>query len=144
MAYTDSEPATASLPLRGVWIHDPAHAEDSIASFPYGANARDTTLDPMGAGAFFAGRTYPVVDYGEHEDETVGCTVDVPHGPTYRADLLALEEFAKSKRALWFRDNRGRAIFGTMSGYKETDQPWGSAVSFTMTRSHRDITTAVA
>lgn len=144
MAYTDSAPASAVLPLRGVWIHDPAHAEDSIAQFAYGANARDTSIDVMGVGSFFAGRTSPMFDYGEHEDESHAVTIDVPHGPAYRTDLARLEAFAKLKRAVWFRDNRGRVMFGTMSGYKAVDQGWGSTVSFTMTRAHRDITTAVA
>lgn len=144
MPYTDSVPVSTSLPLRGVWIHDPLDAEGTISPFPYGSAQRDTSIDVMGAGAFFAGRSSPVFDYGEHEDEIVGCTVDVPHGPAYRADLALLEAFARSKRSLWFRDNRGRAVLGVMSGFKSTDQPWGSAVSFSVTRAHRDIETAVA
>lgn len=143
MPYTDSVPVSTTLPLRGVWIHDPLDAPGSISSYPYGASQRDTSIDAMGAGAFFAGREAPVFDYGEHIDEITGCTVDVPHGTTYRADLAKLRAFAKSKRAFWFRDNRGRVVFGTMSNFKETDQDWGSTVSFNMTQAHRDIETVV-
>ena len=140
MPFTDSDIVTASLALRGVWIHDPLDVETSLASFPYGSAQRDTTVDAMGEGSFFAGRADPVFDYGEHLTRTVGCTIDVPHGPTYRDDLARLEEFAESKRSLWFRDNRGRSLLGTMSGFKSTDQPWGSVVSFTITKAHRDVT----
>lgn len=143
MPLQDSLVIEEELSLLGVWIHDPLDPEGTVASFPFGSAARDTSIDAMGAGSYFAGRTSPVVDYGEHEAEMVSVSIDVPHGETYRADLEKLEWFSRSKRSLWFRDNRGRAVFGVMAGFKHADAEWGSVASFTIERTHRDVTEVV-
>jgi hypothetical protein len=144
MAYTDSESAEATLELVGVWIHDPDDPEGSIAAFPYGSAARSTDYDAMGSGAFYAGRAHPVFDFGEFESEAVSVSIDVPHGTAYRTDLDTLRAFAASKKALWFRDNRGRAVHGIMTGFGINDQTWGAQVSFGVEQSDREIETAVA
>ena len=142
MPYTDSDVETASIEFSGVWLHD---EEGTIGphNFPYGSSARDTSIDTMGTGTFYAGRVAPVFDFGEHESNVVGVSVDVPHGPDYRASLALLEEFARSRRPVWFRDNRGRVVYGVMRSFKHTDEAWGSVVSFNVEAVHRDITTAV-
>lgn len=144
MPYTDSEPVTATLDLIGAWVHDPDDPEGSIVNYPYGSAQRGTEYDPMGSGTFYAGRPHPVFDFGEHEAETVGVTIDVPHGTDYRSHLASLKKFAASKKPVWFRDNRGRAVHGLMTGFSVNDQPWGASVSFTVEQSDREVTTAVA
>jgi len=144
MAYTDSEPVTATIGILGVWMHDPDDPEGSIQNYPYGSAQRGTEYDAMGSGTFYAGRAHPVFDFGEHEAETVGVTIDVPHGTSYRADLDSLKAFAASKKALWFRDNRGRVVYGLVQDFSVNDQPWGASVSFTVEQSDREVTTAVA
>lgn len=144
MPYMDSEPVEVTLPLIGAWIHDPDDAEGTLAAFPFGSAQRSTDYDSMGSGSFYAGRTHPVFDFGEFEAETVGVTIDVPHGTTYRADLDTLKDFAASKKSVWFRDNRGRAIHGTISAFSIHDQAWGASVSFNVEQSDREIETAVA
>jgi hypothetical protein len=140
MPYTDSEVTTATLNIVGVWLHDPLDIEGTIGNYIFGSAQRDTTVNAMEAGTFFAGREAPVFDYGEHIGRSYGVTIDVDHGPTYRAQLKALQDLAESKRSVWFRDNRGRAVHGTMSNFRIVDQKWGSSVSFAILEADRDVT----
>lgn len=137
---TDSLETTSTLELQGVWIHDPLDSEDTARSYLYGANARDTSIDAMGTPNYYAGRERPVVDYGEHLSEVVGIAVDIPHGPNYRTELADIQGFARAKRTLIVRDNRGRNIKGAIQSFKMTDAGWGSAVSFAILDSDVSVT----
>lgn len=142
MAYRDSEAATTDLQLLGVWVMDPAlGGQESARHYLYGASQREENLDPLGEATYYAGRTDPVTDYGEHESVGVSMTLDIPHGPTWRTDLEDLRAFAMGKRVVHVRDNRGRALYGTLEGFRVSDQSWGSRVSFTVER--RDFTVEV-
>lgn len=138
MAYRDSVVAIATLQLQGVWIMDPdAGGQDTSRQYLYGAGQREESLDPMGDTAFYAGRTDPVVDFGEHESYSFQVTVDVPHGPTWRTDVEDLKAWGMAKKILHVRDNRGRAVYGYLDGVRVKDQSWGTQVSFTVTRASR-------
>lgn len=143
MTSTDSPPVTATLPLLGTWLHDPAAPDTSIRQYQFGGALRDRAVDAKGAGQFYAGRRDPVVDYGEHEDESVGVTVHIPHGTTWRADVSGLRAFASAKRTLFYRDNRGRVVPGALTGFAERDRDWGTEVSFVVTRTDYPVTEVV-
>jgi hypothetical protein len=134
MPYSDSAPAEGSIVLRGVWLHDPADPEGTVENYLYGGPVSETSIDTMPAASHYAGRTYGVTDFGEHEDEGVIVTIHVPHGATRQAEVGALTVWARARRTVWFRDGRGRSLPGTLSGFKVSDQRWGSAVSFTIAR----------
>lgn len=136
MPYSDSASADASLALYGVWLHDPLDAEGTVSNHLYGGAVKDTSVDTVGIGAMYAGRTYTVVDYGEHEEESVGVTVHVPFGATWVEEMATLSEWARAKRTVWMRDGRGRSLAGALSGFKVDDAPWGSVVAFTVQRVH--------
>lgn len=134
MTYTDSDPVEEGLQLLGLWIHDPLDPEGTIRQFVYAKSQRSSSIDTLGTGHFYAGRQFQVVDYGEHQDDGFGVRLDIPHGADWAADLVALTAFAEGRRTLCYRDGRGRLFFGAMSGYKEDDQNWGTAVAFGVTR----------
>ncbi|HET9234937.1 MAG TPA: hypothetical protein VFP10_12420 [Candidatus Eisenbacteria bacterium] len=136
MPTSDSDPSTATLVLEGVWLHDPEDAASTAVNYIYGAASREHTVEAAGVGTLYAGRTFPVVDYGEHEEETLTVVVHIPHGSTYADDLATLDALARAKRTLWLRDNRGRSFAGTITAYKVQDQKWGAAVAFTFGRVH--------
>lgn len=136
MAYRDSLPVVAQLDLVGVWVHDPADPAGTIRHYPYGSAAREQTVDVMGTALYYAGRTYPVVDHGPHAAESVSVSVQVPHGPDWRGAVDSLRELAHSRATILYRDNRGRSMPGVVSGYRESDQRWGTQVSLTVTRVH--------
>lgn len=134
MPYTDSAPVEGGLTLAGVWLHDPEDPEGTARQFLYGRSRRTAAVSPQHTLAHYAGRRYPVADFGDLQTDSFAVTVEVPDGSTAAADLAALDEFATSRRTLVYRDNRGRLAFGTMSGYGVADQDWGSLVSWSWLR----------
>lgn len=132
--YTDSATASASTAFNGLWIHDPLDPQGTVVRFLYGKSSRSKSIDVEESGLVFAGRAFPVMEYGEHQADEYDFSVQVPNGSSYLSDLAALADFAESRRTLCVRDNRGKVVFGTMTGYKEQDQDWGSRVSFSVSR----------
>jgi hypothetical protein len=140
MPTTDSDAVAASIPLLGVWLHDPENEESTAHGFFFGSAQRSDGYDGMGVGTYYVGRSAPVYEFGEFEARSVDATIDVAYGETYADDLARLRAFAESKITLWYRDNRGRALFGTITAFKVNDAAWGMSVSLTFTESHHDVT----
>jgi len=138
MSYTDSDEAESTLTLTGVWLHDPLDAEGTVQQYLYGRSNRTSTVKVDRHGLVYAGRTFPVFDYGEHQDDQVSVQVLVPHGETWAAELAELLEFAEARRTLCYRDNRGRRVFGSLGNYTEDDEDMGTTVSFEMNRADYD------
>lgn len=135
MTHSDSEIVDGGpLTLEGVWIHEPDDAQDTSVQYRFGKSSRSTSIDTMGVAHTFAGRAYPVYEYGEHQDDTFSVSMQLAHGPTWHADVATIRAFAESKITLFFRDNRGRAAFGVIEGYSEADQDWGTQIGFTFVR----------
>lgn len=132
--YSDSAEITAGLDLQGVWIHDPLDPEGTSTQFLYGRSSRSDQVDALGSSQFYAGRQFPVTDYGEHEQDTWSVTLVVPHGPDWGTQISVIRDFAQAKRTLCVRDNRGRVYFGTISGFGRDDQHIGTTVSFDVQR----------
>jgi hypothetical protein len=142
MPYTDSDPATAGISFMGVWIHDPLDPEGTVIQLLHGSAARSRSVGVEQVGTTYAGRSYPVFDFGDQRSEVFQVRVDVGHGTTWRSDMDALADFALLERVVVVRDGRGRSVPGAMTDYEERDQPWGTAVSFTVTRAHEETVTA--
>lgn len=138
MPSTDSTSTTASTTFAGLWIHDPLDPAGTVRNYLYGRSTRSVGVDVAQQGLRFAGRTFPVVDFSEHQDDSFSVQIDIPEGPTTVTELEELMTFAQLRRVLCFRDNRGRLFFGTMHGYKESDQDWGTRVSFDVSRADYD------
>lgn len=134
MPYTDSDPEEVVVALVGVWLHDPLDPEGTSRNYPYGGAARSLSVDTMGQASYYAGRSAPVVDYGEHEEVKLSCKVVIPHGVTWRSDVDGLRSLATSRGPLVLRDNRGRVVTGTLADYAEADEPFGTTVSFVVTQ----------
>lgn len=141
-SFSTETTADRELDLTGIWLHDPANqtvAASSLHNFMFGKDSRATAINTISTEQQFAGRTFPVVDFGEFEQEDVTVTVDIPHGEDHYTEEAALRTFMEMKRTLFYRDNRGRALYGTMSGYNQADQAWGVTVGFKMGRVSVDI-----
>lgn len=134
----DSASATGSLTLTGVWLHDPLDAPTSVRQYIYGKAARSNELDVMGQGTFYAGREFPVFDFGEYSQATVTVKIQVPHGTDWATELAELAAFAELRRTVCFRDNRGRRAFGAVGGFGIQDEEWGSTVTFTVATADYD------
>lgn len=141
MAISDSAPVVGTLLLQGVWIHDPDDPADTAVNYRYGRAARGTSLDVEANALQFAGRTYPVYDYGEQQQESYSVRIDVADDEPIK--LRSLEGFATLRKTLMLRDNRGRRAYGTIEGFQEDDQDYGTAVGFTFNRVDYDEGTQV-
>lgn len=141
MAFTDSAVQEAGIDFQGVWIHDPTDPQGTVRQFLYGKATRSAAISLEVAGHNYAGRVFPVYDYGDYEDNKLTVALDVPFGDTWAADIAALQVFAETRQTLVLRDNRGRAFHGVMEGYQEKDEESGTTVSFTFTRVDEDTVT---
>lgn len=140
MVYRDSVPVEGVLQLQGVWIMDPDQGgQASARGYPYGSAQREEALDAMGEASFYAGRTDPVMDFGEHESYSFSVTVDLPHGPAWRESVEDFRAWGVAKKVLHIRDNRGRSIHGTLGGMRLRDLNWGTQASFTVTKADRPL-----
>lgn len=144
MAYRDSDITTAVVALAGVWLHDPADPDTTARQYLFGRAARATSVDVESTALQFAGRVFPVEDFGDQQTQTYTVRVEIPDGPDSAQNLADLQGFATARRTLMLRDNRGRRAHGTLSAYREDDQEWGTQVSFTFSRRDYDEGTEVS
>ena len=136
-SYTDSETDTTSITLRGVWLHDPLDPAGTVVRLPYGKASRSAKIDPTVGGTLYAGRTYPVVDWGETQQDQYQITAVIPfgtdeYGGDWAVDVAAVRTFATLRRTVCMRDSRGRRAFGVLTGFGERDTEAGTEVSFTV------------
>src|SRR5690606_19300881 len=92
---------TDPLQLEGVWIHDPEDPEGTIHHFRFGRNNKSGSIEVGGTEPSFAGRTFPVSDFGDHEKYSISVTVQVLSGPDYALERRIGRKFAKSKKPLY-------------------------------------------
>lgn len=130
---TSSVPAVITLTLTGTWVHDPDDPSGTAHQYPYGPGG-GTTLDLAPVLTLYAGRQYPVADFGEHQQDQCKLSLDLPFGNTWSDDLASLVDFHQLRKTVLVRDGRGRKFFGILSDFSDTPQRWGSTVSVVVTR----------
>lgn len=135
MSYTDSAPVSATLALEGVWLHYPDDPEGTALNLRYGKASRSSAVGVSDQESVYAGREFPVVDFGPFTSYAVSVRADVPFGPEWDATLAALDGFARGRKPVVLRDNRGRVVSpGHLTGYQEQDAETGTAVSFSVSQ----------
>lgn len=134
MTSTFSQPQSIQMDLEGVWLHLPDDPAGTAYNLRYGKALRTAGMDVAGVENVYAGRVFPVVDFGPFEREQVQARAHVPQGPTQAADLAALRSLVRARRPVVFRDGRGRMFLGTLSGHSEQDEVFGTTVQFTVSR----------
>jgi hypothetical protein len=143
MSQTASNIVTGvSLTMRGSYIYRVGDEAGSLFILPIGgvdtkvAEGRDSTA------LQFAGREYPVYDFGSGKSETLDRATTLTYSDEDGARLNSLRAMSKSNDTWCYRDKRGRKLFCVMTKYVETDIAFGYNVSFTLTRV--DFSEAVA
>jgi hypothetical protein len=140
--YTDSAwSAGVQLHLCGVWLHDPLDPAGTARQYPYGKSSRSTAVDTANREMVYAGRVFPVYEFGESQGTVYTVRGVIPHGATWVADCEAMEWFATARRTLVFRDNRGRSIYCAVTGYRADDADEGTVFSFTATAVDHTVVT---
>jgi len=134
MSIVESAIMEGTLTLEGVWLHRPTDPAGTAKNYRFGSNQRGASHQSFSALTRFAGREFPVADFAKYHDQVYSVTVDVPHGETWAQDITDLYELESSHDTLAFRDNRGRSAFCTLTGLTESDQGWGTQISFEVTK----------
>lgn len=138
--FNDSDVVVAEpVHLVGLWIHDPINPNQTSTQFKYGKDSRSYSIDIGGSSMFFAGREFPVTEFGEHRNDSYSVSVTIPHGPQYHAERELLRNTVLTRRTMCFRDNRGVVVYGTVGDLGEDHESHGSDFSFEVTRVHREI-----
>ena len=136
---TNSDPVeVTAASLQGVWIHDPDDPEGSIRQYLYSNSAAVESRSITGAQLSFAGRAFPVFEFGDLQQRTVALSLVIPGGVDWEAQRRALEDLLTSRRSWVYRDNRGRLTFGAVMAVSETDDPRGTVVDLTLTATEFD------
>lgn len=130
MTSTYSDPVASSVAFSGVWLHDPDDPAGTAYNFLYARSRRSGSLEVEAEENVYAGRTFPVVDFGPFESERV----QVESHAVSAGDVAALRGFVRLRRPLYFRDNRGRAFLCRISAMTDRDEDFGSTLSFTASR----------
>jgi len=125
----DSSTGSATLTLNGLWLNDAADPVTALQLLLHIAPTKerkqqDITLIKL------AGRSLPVVEFGETRSNTLGIERVTLTGTTHKAELEALYD---SQATLILRDYRGRKVFGVIGGLDIEDEHYGERIGFDFT-----------
>jgi len=111
-----SETVTVAAPLlTGVWVFDPTDIDATERNFIF-AEGRVESIDSGGTEITLAGRVNPLVEYGEQTLVGLSLTVFLPFSGQHEAEVQHWRDAVTSRRALCYRDNRGRLVYGAIKG----------------------------
>lgn len=153
--YTWSNQSTAdhTVNLQGVFLASatPADPIDPWYNWNFFAFTAPSTVDTTSLSATqlqFAGRAYPVTEFGQAQADDVQVQTTIPFqgnhltslddGQSVSADTIlnspdwGLNALATSRTTVLFKDPRGRVVFGTISNLQVTDIDLGYDVQFTV------------
>jgi hypothetical protein len=126
----DSAVANGSVTVPGLQVFDPTNPAGTAIIIPMDV-AQTSTWTASGEKLLFAGRTRPVVEFGETDEFTIKVSVIMKNADGLWAKLNAL---VRSKTTLCFKTPDGRKIFGVVLSLPEVDQLWGGqTVDLTIT-----------
>lgn len=145
MAYSESAPVEGSVSFSGVWVHDPDDPEGTITRYPYGNASGGFTLSVQQESRHYAGRVFPVTDYGEFQDDVLSVGIDIMNDDPYypnSGDVQSIYDFATLRRTVTVRDGSGRIATGAIETWGESSGgPGVFRVTFTVRQTHTVVVT---
>lgn len=136
MTVSSSSIYTATAPaLVGVWVFDPTAPDASERQYIH-ADGRSESLDPGDVEIELVGRENPLVEYGEVTLVGLKLTIFVPFDGNHDAAVEYWRQATLNRRALCYRDNRKRLMYGAIvgGGPAFTDGRVGTAIGLTLRR----------
>jgi len=133
MSESISETVEATAPeLVGTWTFDPFDPAGTSRQFLF-TRDREEKLAVDATELRFIGRARPVVEFGEAEDIRLGLTVFLPFGPEHDPGVAYWRAALKARRALCYRDNRGRLEYVALGdGLSLVDAREGTGVGMSL------------
>lgn len=142
MPTTQSDVVTGvSVSFDGSFIHRPDSPDATIFWLPYGGVGRKESRSRESTAMKFAGRTYPVMDFGSGQEYALSLSTTLEYGADWEFRLARLREMSTSALPWLYRDKRGRKMYVSPSDFEVTDIPYGYEVA--MGIRHVDFTEAV-
>lgn len=128
--------------LLGVWAFDPLDPTGTLRNFPH-ADGRTETRVARSARLAFAGRSRPVVEYGEQGGGDLTLSVLVPFGPDHDAGVQWWRDAVDARRTINYRDGRGRLVWASLAdGVPISDERGGTRLDVTLVEVDYDETVA--
>jgi hypothetical protein len=114
--YSESVTYTAVTPtVTGLWMYAAADSATTL-HFPY-TDGGSESLDEAEALLQLVGRTYPIVEAGIQETQTVGVSVTVPFSDSsWSTQLEWWRARKRERRTILYRDGRKRVFAGRIIG----------------------------
>lgn len=107
-----SSAAVATLILRYSWIHRVSDPAGTIRQLVWNNTGGQESYEPELGLLQFAGRKYPVAEFGEAEIDSVSVSLDLD-GP---GEVEYLRELVRAKEIVCYRDSSGRKVIGIIPG----------------------------
>lgn len=105
---------TAAPALLGVWVFDPLDPDGTERNYLHAqGTAEELNVSPVEIP--LVGKENPLVEYGETTLVGVKLTMLVPFGPTHDDLVDAWRTMARDRRAICYRDGRGRLLFSAIN-----------------------------
>jgi hypothetical protein len=114
--FSESVTYTVTTPVvSGLWAYSAADPT-TLAHYPY-TDGGTESLDEQEAVLQFVGRTYPIVEAGIQETQTVGVNITIPFSDaSWRAQVEWWRARKREKQTLLYRDGRGRVFAARIIG----------------------------
>lgn len=141
-----STEATATAQLTGMWISIPNEPAYGTIQFPLGGVGRQESADIAKTTQQFVGREYPITDFGTSKVQALAIQTQIL-GPGENDTIEAGQPTANSQQVaaarrlgsdpivILYRDQRGRKMYATVSGFSMVDIEQGSYdVTMTLNR----------
>lgn len=126
---SDSLGATATLDLRYSWIHSVRAPDTTLHQFRYNEKGGEEIYSPELKLNQFAGRKYPVAEYGESEEFQVQVEIRLAD----RAEMDYLRDLIRRHEIVCYRDSSGRKVFGVIASTTISSAHIGGDTNITVT-----------
>jgi len=116
MSQAASSIVTIQAPsLVGVWVFDPVDPAGTERNYLF-ADGREETVNVEAVDLNLVGREYAITEFGEASALDLSLTIFVPFGDEHAAGVEYWRAAVLARRAINYRDNRGRLMYATLKG----------------------------
>jgi hypothetical protein len=114
--------------LVGAWLFAAADPAVTLVNYLH-TDARTVSSSVDSAVLRLAGRSRPVVEYGEQGGAKVAVTILVPFGASHDSGVQWWRDALQARRTLCYRDGRGRLYWAAIAeGVAEADRREGTGL----------------
>lgn len=122
---SDSAISSASVTLRFMWLHLANDPAGTIRQFQFNNSGGTEIHTEEVEFLTFAGRKYPVAEFGEHETDSVVVDLDLAE----EGELAYIRSLIRARSTICYRDSSGRKLFGIIPQQSIDSRFYGGTTS---------------